>query len=154
MNYSPNVNILRKIIIAIDDLMHFFVALILLLCVALVLFRAATHLPDAELTGILHTVNDVLLALIFLEILWPVVRFLRRSPFRLNPFLYVGIMSSTRRILIIEAEHSVMSRAAVGEFNGLNWQVPLELGVNVVVILILAVALKLIGEKPDEGGGH
>ncbi len=140
---------LRKIIIAIDDLMHFCVALVLLVCVVLVLARAVTHL-DSDLGNILHTVNDVLLALIFLEILWPVVRFLRRAPFKLNPFLYVGIMSSTRRILIIEAEHSVMNRAVTGEGSALAWQVPLELGINVGVILVLAIALKLIGEKADD----
>lgn len=143
--HSLNVKFLRRLVITCDDLLHFAVALVLIACAAVVLLRAVPNLLHADTLGILHVLNDVLLALIFLEILWPVVRFLRRAPFRLNPFLYVGIISSTRRILLIEAEHSVAARAAEGA--ALNWQVPLELGVNVGVILVLAVSLRLLSDK-------
>jgi uncharacterized membrane protein (DUF373 family) len=145
--HSLNVQFLRRFVIVCDDLMHFAVALFLLVCSAIVLVRAVPNLFHNGTAGILATLNDVLLALIFLEILWPVVRYLRREPFSLNPFLYVGIISSTRRILLIEAEHSVAARVAEGAASTLDWQVPVQLGVNVGVILVLAVALRLTSPR-------
>ena len=83
-----------------------------------------------------------------MELLWQVVRFLRREAFSLNPFLYIGMISSTRRILLIEAEHSLLSRMDGSvDWSGL-WPVLAELGTNVFIILILAIALRIL---PREG---
>jgi hypothetical protein len=75
----------------------------------------------------------------------PIVRFLKRKPFSLNPFLYIGIISSTRRILMIEAEHSTMAALAK---EGIQWQetwpVLAEIGTNVAIILALAIALRIV----------
>jgi uncharacterized membrane protein (DUF373 family) len=100
------------------------------------------------MTGILHILNDVLLALIVMELLWPIVRFLQRKSFSLNPFLYIGIISSTRRILMIEAEHSVMSQVSnhSSKWSEL-WPVLAELGAYVAIILVLSVALRIIGTR-------
>jgi uncharacterized membrane protein (DUF373 family) len=143
-----NAKPLRKIILALDDLIHFAVALLLLACAILIIVRAIPDLFHPGVHSILTVLNEVLLALIVMELLWPVMRFLKRAPFRINPFLYVGIMSSTRRILLIEAEHSVAQKAmASGE---IDWNLPVELGVNVGVILVLAIALFLIGEREEK----
>jgi uncharacterized membrane protein (DUF373 family) len=154
-----NVKPLRKIILALDDLAHFAVAMILLGCAILILVRAVPSLFHPDVHGILGVLNEVLLALIVMELLWPVVRFLKRAPFRINPFLYVGIMSSTRRILLLEAEHSFAQKAmkvkehaaeSVVKSGEIDWNLPVELGVNVGVILVLALALYLIGEREDK----
>lgn len=147
MKNSP---ILRRIILGLDKQLHFLVALVLLACALVMLARAVPGIFRGGVAGLLETVNDVLLALIFLEILWPVIRFLQQKPFRLHPFLYVGIISSTRRILLIEAEHSVVNRASAGEVSGIDWQSALSLGVNVGVILVLAAALRIIPAHTDE----
>ena len=143
---SPfNVRILRKFLIAADDILHFIVAATLLACAALILVQTLPNFFHADTTAILHVLNDVLLALIIMELMWPIVRFLRREAFSINPFLYIGIISSTRRILMIEAEHSMLSRlneksAAWPEV----WPALVELGVNVGIILILALALRIV----------
>lgn len=149
--YKLNVKLLRSLLIIADDLIHFVVALTLLVCATIVLFKAIPNLihPDSE--SILLVLNDVLLVLIIMELLWPIVRFLQRKPFILNPFIYIGIISSTRRILLLEAKHSMISHAANGNSEwSTMWPVLAELGVNVVIILILAFALRLLSPKGQD----
>jgi len=144
--YFLNVRLLRTLLIAADDIMHFTVASVLILCAAIILVRTLPNLLHADTTGILHVLNDVLLTLIVMELVWPIVRFLKRKPFSLNPFLYIGIISSTRRILMLEAEHSMLAKLneAAGSWQNL-WPMLAELGANVAIILILAVAIRLVG---------
>lgn len=143
--YALNVQFLRRLLIIADDLIHFVIALILLCCAALILVTTIPNLVHLDTRSILHVLNDILLALIIMELMWPVVRFLRREPFSLNPFLYVGIISSTRRILLIEAEHSTLTRLSGSNADWINlWPVLVELGANVSVIFVLAVTLRLL----------
>lgn len=144
---------LRKIVLTLDNILHFSVALVLLACAVVLLVNIVPELFSSHGTAaVIHLLNNVLLVLIFLEILWPVIRFLQKAPFKLSPFLYVGIISSTRRLLLIEAESSIVAKAGDTQ---INWQVPLELGVNVGVILVLAIALKLIaGEDGKDDLSH
>jgi uncharacterized membrane protein (DUF373 family) len=144
-DYFLNVKILRQVLIAADDVMHFIVATTLLVCAALILFRTIPNLLHPDTTAILHVLNDVLLALIIMELMWPIVRFLRREPFSINPFLYIGIISSIRRILMIEAEHSFLSRLHNKTAPWADvWPALAEVGANVGVIMILAVALRVL----------
>ena len=108
--YFLNIKFLRTLLIAADDIMHFSVAAVLLICAAVILIRTLPNLLHADALGILHVLNDILLTLIVMELLWPIVRFLKRKPFSLSPFLYIGIISSTRRILMLEAEHSMLAK--------------------------------------------
>jgi uncharacterized membrane protein (DUF373 family) len=147
-NYFLNVKILRQLLIAADDIMHFIVASTLLVCAALILFRTIPNLLHPDTTAILHVLNDVLLALIIMELMWPIIRFLRREAFSINPFLYIGIISSTRRILMIEAEHSFLSRLHDKSSPWPDvWPALAEVGTNVGVILMLAVALRVLCGK-------
>lgn len=144
--YFLNVKFLRTMLIAADDIMHFTVAAVLIVCAAVILIRTLPNLMDADTSGILHVLNDVLLTLIVMELLWPIVRFLKRKPFSLNPFLYIGIISSTRRILMLEAEHSMLARMKESAATWPElWPMLVELGANVAIILVLAVALRLVG---------
>jgi uncharacterized membrane protein (DUF373 family) len=141
-----NVRFLRRILIVADDIMHFAVAIVLVVCAAIIIVNTLPNFFHQGITGILHILNDVLLALIVMELLWPIVRFLQRKPFSLNPFLYIGIISSIRRILMIEAEHSIMTQVSnhSSKWSEL-WPVLAELGAYVTIILVLAVALRIIG---------
>jgi uncharacterized membrane protein (DUF373 family) len=144
-DYFLNVKILRQVLIAADDVMHFIVATTLLVCAALILFRTIPNLLHPDTTAILHVLNDVLLALIIMELMWPIVRFLRREAFSINPFLYIGIISSTRRILMIEAEHSFLARLHNQAAPWADvWPALAEVGANVAVIMILALALRVL----------
>lgn len=150
--YPLNVRFLRQMLIAADDLMHFAVAAVLMVSAAIILVRTIPNLFHGETAALLHVLNDVLLALIVMELMWPIVRFLKRKPFSLNPFLYIGIISSTRRILLIEAEHSMLSSLNGKIFKWEEtWPALAELGVNVGIILVLAIALKLVATREDDG---
>lgn len=144
-SYFLNVKFLRQLLIGLDDLMHFAVALILAVCGGLILIKTVPNLLHPDITTVLHVLNDVLLVLIIMELMWPIIRFLKREPFTLNPFLYIGIISCIRRILLIEAEHSIVSQT-IGyklEFDTL-WPVLAELSTNVLIILILAISLRIL----------
>lgn len=149
--YALNVKLLRQLLIGADDIIHFSVALTLMVCASLVLIKTFANFLHPDTLSLLRVVNDVLLALIVMELMWPIVRFLKRKPFSLNPFLYIGIISSTRRILMIEAEHSTLS--GLGE-HAVTWQetwpVLVELGVNVTIIIFLAIALRLLQNSSIE----
>jgi uncharacterized membrane protein (DUF373 family) len=141
----PNVKILRQLLIAADDIMHFLVAVILLACAGLILVQTIPSLLHPDKISLLHVLNDVLLVLIVMELMWPIVRFLKREAFSLNPFLYIGIISSVRRILLLEAEHSMMAGGLEGNVAWANlWPVLAELGANVLIIVLLALALRLL----------
>ena len=153
--YFLNVKLLRKLLIGLDDLLHFAVALILAVCGILILAQTLPNLLHPDIETLLHVLNDVLLVLIVMELMWPIIRFLKREPFILNPFLYIGIMSCIRRILLIEAEHSIVAQAAdyKAEWDSL-WPVLVEMGANVFIILVLAVSLRVLTgcrEKGSEG---
>ncbi len=143
--YFLNVKLLRQLLIGIDDLLHFAVALVLGICGMAILARSLPNLLHPEIESLLQVLNDLLLVLIIMELMWPIVRFLKREPFSLNPFLYIGIISCVRRILLIEAEHSMVSQGNGQAVSWASlWPVLAELGANVVIILVLAIALRLL----------
>ena len=144
-SYFLNVKFLRQLSIGLDDLMHFVVALILAICGGLILIRTIPNLLHPDITTLLHVLNDVLLVLIVMELMWPIIKFLKREAFSLAPFLYIGIISCIRRILLIEAEHSIVSQAPDYKAQwDLLWPVLAELGTNVVIILLLAISLRIV----------
>lgn len=146
--FMLNVNFMRRLLIAADDVMHFLVAVVLMVCAGLILAQTIPNLLHPGKVAILHVLNDVLLVLIVMELMWPIVRFLKREAFSLNPFIYIGIISSVRRILLIEAEHSMLSRADQGVADWAHlWPVLVEIGANVLTIVLLALALRMLSVK-------
>ncbi len=152
--YILNVRILRQFLILADDLMHFLVALTLLMVAAFILLRAMGNFLHPDTANLLHILNDVLLVLIVMELMWPIVRFLKREPFTLNPFLYIGMISCIRRILLLEAEHSMLAQVTGrnAEWHEL-WPVLVEMGVNVGIILILAISLRVLASRDAREDG-
>jgi len=152
--YFLNVKFLRFLLIGIDDLIHFAVAMVLAICGGLILVQTIPNLLHPDIKTLLHVLNDVLWILIVIELMWPIIRFLKREPFTLNPFLYIGIISCIRRILLIEAEHSIVSQA-VGYKANLEdlWPVLAEMGSNVIIILILAVSLRILAGCQEKAKG-
>ena len=144
-SYFLNVKFLRQLLLGVDDLMHFTVALILAICGVMILFRTIPNLFHPDIKTLLHVLNDVLLVLIVMELMWPIIKFLKREAFSLSPFLYIGIISCIRRILLIEAEHSIITQAPSYKAQwAILWPVLAELGANVVIILLLAVSLRIV----------
>lgn len=125
-------DILRKYLIKIDMALHVVAALLLLIACALILYFAFVNILNPSRSSIIALVNDVLLALIILELLWTVVRFLKKQKFLLGPFLAIGIIAGVRRILLIEAQTSLMEHTPIERLY--------EIGLITIVILILIIA--------------
>jgi uncharacterized membrane protein (DUF373 family) len=127
--------IFRKVLVNLDIAFHVVAALLLLIACGFILFYASLNLMEPSRGTIIALVNDVLLALIILELLWTVIRFLKKQKFFLGPFLAIGIIAAIRRILLIEAQTSLMEHTPVEKLY--------EIGLSAVVIIILMSAYYL-----------
>ena len=132
MNFTEQ---FRKSLIKIDMVFHVVAALLLLAACALILYFAFLNILEPSRSSIIALVNDVLLALIILELLWTVIRFLKKQQFSLGPFLAIGIIAGVRRILLIEAQTSLVEHTPIEKLY--------EIGLITVVILFLIVAYYL-----------
>jgi len=94
---------------------------------------------DNVVSAIIQLISDLLLVLIIMEVLGTVIHYLKSHATSLRPFLFIGIVSSTRGILSIGAKLSV--NQVKGEFTNDM----IELGVSAAVILALGLTLKLLG---------
>lgn len=126
---------IRKGVVIFDDIIHILVAIILIAVAGILLAMATKSFADITPTGLLHVVNDVLLVLIIMELLWTVIRYLRRLPFSLSPFLFIGIISGTRKILTLEAEMAISDKKEIFML--------VELGVTALIVFLLVVAYYL-----------
>jgi uncharacterized membrane protein (DUF373 family) len=127
---------IRKTLIFADDAVHVLVALALLIAAVSMLVFTATNFASINVTSILLVINDVLFVLIVMELLWTVIRYLKRQEFSLKPFLAIGIISSLRRILMVEAQMS-MDRQT-------SYYPMAELGVSTAIVLVLVFSYYLM----------
>jgi uncharacterized membrane protein (DUF373 family) len=125
----------RKLLLLVDVVFHILAALLLLAACGFMLFYAFLNIMEPSRSSMIALINDVLLALIILELLWTVIRFLKKQKFSLGPFLAIGIISAIRRILLIEAQTSLMEHTPVDKLY--------EIGLSAIVIIILMIAYYL-----------
>ena len=125
----------RKLLIKVDILFHIVAAVFLLIACGVILYYAFLNILEPTHLSMIALVNDVLLALIILELLWTVMRFLKKEQFILGPFIAIGIIAAVRRILLIEAQTSLMEHVPVEKLY--------EIGLGAVVIITLTVAYYL-----------
>jgi uncharacterized membrane protein (DUF373 family) len=92
----------------------------------------------------LRLLNDLLLVIILLELYRTVIRFLQTGILALEPYLAVGIIACTRRILTASAELSHQPSITQDLFDRYLWDV----GLNVIVIMVLIVAVFLVRRQP------
>src|SRR5205814_8544919 len=96
--------------------------------------------------GVITFVNDLLLVLIILEVLGTVRSYLAHGETTLTPFLYIGIISATRRILAIGARTTLGEVTSETTFRHLM----IDLGVNGAVVLALGIALYLFAKQTSD----
>jgi uncharacterized membrane protein (DUF373 family) len=125
----------RKLIVKLDIVFHIVAALLLISACGLMLYYAFLNLLDPSHQAVIKLINDVLLALIILELLWTILRFLKRQKFILAPFLAIGIIAAIRRILLIEAQTSLMEHVPQDKLY--------EIGLSGMIVLILMIAYYL-----------
>jgi uncharacterized membrane protein (DUF373 family) len=93
----------------------------------------------------LTLLNDLLLVIILLELFRTVVRFLQTDILTLEPYLAVGIIACTRRILTASAELSHLPEVTQDLF----YRYLMDVGVNVTVILVLILAVFIVRKRPE-----
>lgn len=128
--------------------------------VGVVFFLAATGMlgysvvafpHELEASGfpiaIITLINDLLLVMIIMEVLRTVLSYLAERATSLRPFLFIAAISATRRILAIGAEMSISGDTTLppDRFQ----QAMTDLGVNAGAILAIALALFLLGRRPE-----
>lgn len=126
---------LRVVIVKIDIILHVLAAGLLLVSCGFIFYYAFLNILHPSRDSVIHLVNDVLLGLIILELLWTVNRFLKKQKFILGPFLAIGMIASVRRILLIEAQTSTLEHVPTDKLY--------EIGLSAVVILVLMIAYYL-----------
>ena len=101
------------------------------------------HINDPFPLVIITAINDLLLVLIILEVLGTVRSYLVTGTTSLTPFIYIGIISATRRILAIGAASTLGQATSTTAFN----HQMIDLGANGGVVLALAIALFLFSRQ-------
>ena len=114
------------------------------LAVSMVLFVRAWYVfvvavGEDAVPAVLGLVHDLLLVIILLELFRTTINFLKTKVITLEPFLYICVIASTRRILTTGAQVSYMDELTDLIFN----RYLMDLGANVLVVVILIVALYL-----------
>ncbi len=92
----------------------------------------------------LKLLNDLLLVIILLELYRTVIRFLQTGILALEPYLAVGIIACTRRILTASAELSHQPEITDLLFD----RYLMDVGLNVTVIMVLIVAVFVLRKRP------
>jgi len=133
----------RKCIVKLDVAFHVIAAILLLIACGYILFHGSLNILNPSRASIIQMINDVLLALIVLEILWTVNRFLKKKKFLLGPFLAIGVIAGVRRILLIEAQTSLVEHVEIAKLY--------EIGVSAMVVLVMMIAyyISLKAQKMD-----
>jgi phosphate starvation-inducible membrane PsiE len=105
----------------------------------------AVTVGSAVTSAVLGLVHDLLLVIILLELFRTIINFLKTKIITLEPFLYVCIIASTRRILTTGAQ--------IGSLEDLTDQLfhryLLDVGANVMVIVALVIALYVVRKAPQ-----
>ena len=120
--------------------------LFLLAAMAMGVYSVVTffqHINDDFPLDIITSINDLLLVLIILEVLGTVRSYLVTGTTSLTPFLYIGIISATRRILAIVAATTLGEATSETAFH----HQMIDLGANGGVVLALAIALFLFSRQ-------
>ncbi|MHB8645333.1 MAG: phosphate-starvation-inducible PsiE family protein [Thermomicrobiales bacterium] len=103
--------------------------------------NATGGFPQAVIT----LVNDLLLVMIIMEVLRTVLSYIEEGGASLRPFLFIGAISATRRILAIGAETSLAGSKPVSREDFVRRLV--DLGVNALVVLLIVIALYLLSRR-------
>jgi uncharacterized membrane protein (DUF373 family) len=135
-----------------DRAVYVLVALLFLLAaLAMAIYTAATlvlHAQDEFPRRLVEFIDGLLLVLIIMEVLGTVRSYLSTGHTSLRPFLYIGIISATRRILAIGAETTLGQAATEAAFR----RQAIDLGINAAVVLALAAALYLLSRQGLQNG--
>lgn len=100
--------------------------------------------PALFATAIIEFVSGLLLVIIIVEVLATIIHYVKSHETSLRPFLFIGIVSATRSILVVSARLAIVT-GTQAHANILDSM--LELGVSGLLILGLAITLRILGNS-------
>ncbi len=106
-------------------------------------YHFANNFRESILSASLHLTNELLFVVILLELFRTVINFLKSRVITLEPFLYVGIIAGTRRILTGGAQLANLEVLPAAIFERYLW----DIGLNVIIVLGLIFAVFLYNWK-------
>jgi len=98
------------------------------------------NLGNGFLSAILGLTHDLLLVLIIMEIMRTIISYFKIHEILLEPFLHIGIIAASRRILTAGAQLTAQTNDAV--FTLYLW----DIGINALVIVALSFAIFLFSK--------
>ncbi len=108
-------------------------------------YAFAVTVGSRVMPAVLGLVHDLLLVIILLELFRTIINFLKTKIISLEPFLYICIIASTRRILTTGAQIDTLEALTDQHFH----RYLLDVGANVLVIFALVIALYMIRKAPQ-----
>ena len=128
-----------------EDITYIGLGILLAATAFVLLIREAIFFTDYILAGtlsenIVFVLDRILLIIIFVEVLYTVQVSFRQHTLQPEPFLVVGLIAVTRRILVLTAELSKLAKETPSGF----YNSMIELGLLTVLIVALVVCLRLV----------
>ncbi len=152
--HSAFVQRLRKVLLRIDDFIHLIVAVFLMSGAIIVLVRSAMGLTNLKTYSVLQLINDMLFVVIILELLWIMLSYLGRRRFPIASFILIGIISSIRRILLVEAQSSYKESESYGMFTSHSIQLILYVVIVLILVFSYSLLVKISGANESENRQH
>jgi uncharacterized membrane protein (DUF373 family) len=137
-----------------ERVVHYGVALALIITLGMLFYATAATILDVIAAGVLPTalivLDQILLIFILAELLSTVATIVREDEVNAEPFLLIGLIAVVRRVLTVTAE--IEQSLGTPEFESLIY----ELAVLTVLIIALSGALYFIrrSERIIRRGGH
>lgn len=101
-------------------------------------------LPRLDVQAVVALLDQILLALMIVELLYTVKVSFREHAVIAEPFLLVALIAAVRRILVITAEFSAQTRPDDRLFR----QVMAELGLLTVLVVALVASVVILRRRP------
>jgi uncharacterized membrane protein (DUF373 family) len=98
--------------------------------------------------NIVFLLDRILLIIIFAEVLYTVQVSFRQHILQPEPFLVVGLIAVTRRILVLTAEMSKLAKETQGGF----YNAMIELGLLTLLVVALVVCLRMLRQQDRPEG--
>ena len=137
----------------VEDVVYIGIGILLAVSAGVLLVNGAAGLwratvDGAPLAGVINLLDRTLLVLMLVELLYTVQVSFREHALLPEPFLIVGLIAATRRILVVTAEFSVADKTgAQGRFR----EGMLEIALLTFMIVALVASLLMLRRIRDPG---
>lgn len=133
--WKDTATVITRLLMVAEHIIHILAALLLIIAAVGISFQSLIEIKKFSMVTVLTLISNSLLILIIREVLWTIIRFLKTQDVSIIPFVHLGVVSSIRQMLYVEAQKSTEKVDPFIYFG--------ELGVNAIVILILMASFYL-----------